>query len=152
MQDSSSMAVTPETVSADFVTRLIAYLIDAAIVGIAPWIIVFIAFAIAPILGFLLVLVWIAAALGYNYYFWTTTGQTPGKKIMGLKVVRADNGGILDPQTAILRYVGYIVSGMVIYLGFLAILWDPQHDGWHDKIAKTKVIKVGANFMDSQSA
>lgn len=152
MQDSSSVAVTPETVSADFVTRLIASLIDGAIIGIVPGIVVFMAMAIFTPLGMLFWLAWMAGSIGYNYYFWTTTGQTPGKKIMGLKVVRAEDGAILDQQTAIMRYVGYFVSSLVVYIGFLAILWDPQHDGWHDKIAKTKVIKVGTNFMDSQSA
>ena len=61
---------------------------------------------------------------------------------MGLKVVSAENGGLLEPSAALLRYVGYFVSGIPLGLGYLWVLWDPKHDAWHDKIAKTKVIKV----------
>ena len=43
---------------------------------------------------------------------------------------------------ALLRYVGYIVSGIAIGLGFLWIIWDDKKQGWHDKIASTKVIRV----------
>jgi uncharacterized RDD family membrane protein YckC len=61
---------------------------------------------------------------------------------MGLKVVSAETGDLLDMGGAALRYVGYMVSAIPLYLGFFWILWDPKHDAWHDKIAKTKVIKV----------
>lgn len=125
-----------ETVSADFGRRLVAWLIDAVIVGVPT----FILMAILP-----LMLVWLVALAGgvaYQVYFWTSTGQTIGKKAMGLKVVNAETGALLDTGGAVMRYVGYMVSAIPIYLGFLWVIWDPQHDGWHDKIAKTKVIKV----------
>lgn len=138
MQESSvtPSGVSAETVSADFFTRLVAYIIDAVIIGVP----VFIVTLILPIM--LAYLVGFAASVGYILYFWTTTGQTIGKKVMGLKVVSAETGNILTMQEAGLRYVGYIVSGIPLYLGFLWVIWDPNRDGWHDKIAKTKVISV----------
>ena len=137
-QDSmaSQPAVTPETVSADFFTRLVAIIIDGVILIIPQMVIRLI---LGPALGGLIGLV---IGVGYSYYFWTTSGQTPGKMVMGLKVVNAENGALLEPSAALLRYVGYFVSGIALGLGYLWVLWDPKHDAWHDKIAKTKVIKI----------
>ena len=128
--------VSPETVSADFGTRLVAWIIDAVIIGVPM-------FILAMILPMALVyVVALGGGIAYQVYFWTTTGQTPGKMVMGLKVVSAETGELLDVGGAALRYVGCIVSGIPFYLGYFWVLWDPKHEGWHDKIAKTKVIKV----------
>ncbi len=125
-----------DTISADFGTRLVAWLIDAIIIGVPT----FILSLILPLpLVYLLALV---AGIAYQVYFWTTTGQTPGKMAMGLKVVSAETGELLDTGGAAIRYVGCIVSGIPFALGYLWVIWDPKHEGWHDKIAKTKVIKV----------
>ena len=128
--------VSAETVSADFFTRLVALIIDSVIIGVPA----FILMMILPVM--LIYPLMLAASVGYQIYFWTTTGQTFGKMAMGLKVVSAETGNILTPSEAALRYVGYIVSGLPLYIGFLWALWDPMHDTWADKIAKTKVIKV----------
>ena len=125
-----------DTISADFGVRLVAWLVDAVIIGVPT-------FILAMILP--LPLVWLlalVAGIAYQVYFWTSTGQTPGKMLMGLKVVSAETGELLDTGGAAIRYIGYIVSGIPIYLGFLWVIWDPKHEGWHDKIAKTKVIRV----------
>ena len=86
--------------------------------------------------------IWITLGAGYTVYFWTSSGQTIGKMVMGLKVVHAESGELLDPGTAILRYVGYYASAIPLFLGFLWVLWDPKKEGFHDKIAKTRVVKV----------
>ena len=125
-----------DTISADFGTRLVAWLIDAIIIGVPTFIL---AMILPMPLVYLLALV---AGVAYQVYFWTTSGQTPGKMVMGLKVVSAETGELLDTGGAAIRYVGYIVSGIPIYLGFLWVIWDQKHEGWHDKIAKTRVIKV----------
>ncbi len=135
---------------AGFLVRLVAYIIDAVILAIGDSIIR--AITITPatrpgagggaaalaVIGFILIFVW---TFGYLIYFWSTSGQTPGKKIMGLKVVSTD-GGKLTAGQAFLRVIGYLISGIVIYLGFLWIIWDPNKQGWHDKIAGTYVVKV----------
>ena len=137
-QDSmaSQPAVSPETVSADFFTRLVAIFIDGIILVIPN---VILTMVLGQIFGSLISL---GIGVGYSYYFWTTSGQTPGKMVMSLKVVNADNGALLEPSAALLRYVGYFVSSIALGLGYLWVLWDPKHDAWHDKIAKTKVITV----------
>ncbi len=77
----------------------------------------------------------------YYVYFHGTTGQTPGKKLLGIQVVQV-SGRPMTPGIAFLRWVGYIVSAMFLYLGFLWIIFDGKKQGWHDKIAKTAVVKA----------
>jgi uncharacterized RDD family membrane protein YckC len=77
----------------------------------------------------------------YFTYFHGTTGQTLGKKIFGLKVVQKTG----EPMTlgiAFLRWVGYLISALIFYLGFIWIAFDTRKQGWHDKIAGTCVIKI----------
>ena len=42
---------------------------------------------------------------------------------------------------AILRYIGYIISGLVLLIGFIWIAFDARRQGWHDKIAGTYVVR-----------
>lgn len=88
-------------------------------------------------------LVSLAIALPYFLLLEGGSGQTLGKKLLGVQVVAADTlqPGI-GPGKALLRYVGRIISTIVCFLGYLWMLWDPQKQTWHDKIASTKVIKV----------
>lgn len=127
-------------------SRLLAYLIDVGVI-IAAYIVVIIfasilgAIHLGAIGALLLVILWVAA-ICYVPYFWATQdGQTPGKKAMHIKVVRTD-GQPLTIGTAIVRYIGYWISSFIFYLGFLWILWDPQKQGWHDKIASTLVVRA----------
>jgi uncharacterized RDD family membrane protein YckC len=56
-------------------------------------------------------------------------------------VVRID-GRPIDYQTAVLRnIVGYLLSFLFFGLGIVWVLWDRRRQGWHDKLAKTVVVK-----------
>ena len=92
------------------------------------------------LLGSLVILLGIIFALLWKPYWWSHGGQTPAYKMLGLKAVRAADGGPLSFGTGIIRMLGYIVSGFVLYLGFIWIAFDPKAQGWHDKIAGTVVI------------
>lgn len=129
-----AQAVVPQ--GAGFVERFIAYLIDIVILIAADWLVA--AFFSASI-TFLL---WVLLPPIYFITFWQSSGQTPGKSAMGLRVVDARTGGHVDTGNAILRYIGYIISAIPFYLGFLWVIWDSEHEAWHDKIAKTRVINV----------
>lgn len=125
-----------------FGPRLVAYIIDAIIVGVVYWIIT-IVFALfgndaLTMLGSLLAFVF---ALGYYIYFWGTSGQTPGKSVMKIKIVAVD-GSAMSMGKAVMRLIGYVISGVIIYLGFIWILFDANKQGWHDKIAGTYVVKA----------
>jgi len=77
----------------------------------------------------------------YFTYFHGSIGQTPGKMLCGLKVVRV-NGEPLGFARALLRWAGYLPSSLVFGLGFLWIAWDRNKQAWHDKIAGTRVIRL----------
>ena len=66
---------------------------------------------------------------------------TFGKKVMGLKVVTANNERPSFLTIFLREVIGKFVSGIVFFLGFIWILFDKNKQGWHDKIAKTLVIK-----------
>ncbi len=57
-------------------------------------------------------------------------------------MVRDREGGPLSWATAILRMIGYWVSGAVFYLGYIWIFIDNWKRGWHDLIAGTVVVKT----------
>lgn len=78
----------------------------------------------------------------YNWYFWTQqNGQTPGKMLVGIRVVKADGGKIGDVE-AVIRYIGYYVNTFLLLLGWLWALVDDQRQGLHDKLAGTVVVKA----------
>ena len=86
----------------------------------------------------------LAASLlaGMTYFTWFhgIAGRTPGKMLLGLRVIQA-SGDPMTPGIAFLRWVGYLISGPVLCLGFLWIAFDGRKQGWHDKIAATLVIR-----------
>ena len=67
-------------------------------------------------------------------------GGTPGKLMLGLRI-RNENGRFIGIPYAILRYLGKIVSTIIIGIGYLMIAWDKRKQGLHDKIAGTFVLK-----------
>ena len=80
--------------------------------------------------------------LVYNWYFWTrNNGQTPAKAFMGIRVVKT-NGGRLTDLDAVIRYIGYYISGFVLALGYLWAFIDADKQGWHDKLAGTYVVRA----------
>ena len=74
----------------------------------------------------------------YFTYFHGVAGQTPGKMLFRIRVIRLD-GVPMTPGIAFLRWAGYHLSSIFL-LGFLWVALDPRKQGWHDKIAGTVVI------------
>jgi uncharacterized RDD family membrane protein YckC len=133
---------------AGFWIRLVAYLID----GIILWFLNLFLAGILRLGAFLakpspteleLTSFILGMFIGIAYWvgFWTWRGQTPGKMALGLKIIRAD-GSPLSLGQAFLRYLGYIVSALILYIGFLWIAFDGRKQGIHDKIADTYVIRL----------
>jgi uncharacterized RDD family membrane protein YckC len=73
--------------------------------------------------------------------FWAERQGTPGKLVLGLRIVDAETGGTPTIGRLVVRYVGYLVSALPLGLGYLWVLWDPRRQGWHDKMAGTLVIR-----------
>ena len=78
---------------------------------------------------------------------WRKLGGTPGKMAIGATVVDARTGAAPSMLQCVVRYAGYYVSLIGLFLGFFWIGIDPRKQGWHDKMAGTVVIrrKRGAN-------
>ena len=130
----------PLAVRAGFGRRLAAYLLDAVIVGVATSLVSFGVQGVGNdgvFVGVQALLM--LATIAYYVYFWHTSGTTPGKQALGLRVVNA-RGESLTVGQAIIRYVGYIVSALPLFLGFFWALRQERR-GWHDLIADTYVIK-----------
>lgn len=146
---SQTQAASPTAQSrgeyASFGTRFLAYYIDSLIIGFIATIIIF-AFmitlgGIGLIIGYLLAFLMIPL---YFIIIWTVqNGQTPGKKLLAIKIVRLD-GKPLSFATALIRAIGYFVSGLIMDIGFLWVLWDPQKQALHDKMSSTVVVKTGS--------
>jgi uncharacterized RDD family membrane protein YckC len=78
----------------------------------------------------------------YFPWFWARGGQTPGQKVTGIKVVRDTDGGPISWGSAFLRLIGYWISGLVLYLGYIWVFIDKRRRGWFDLIGGTVVIKA----------
>jgi len=82
-----------------------------------------------------------AIAIGYYTYFFGN-GQTPGMKLVEIKLIRVDGVEPVGYKKGFFRWVGMEISGMILFLGYLWILIDKRKQGWHDKIAGTYVVKA----------
>ena len=129
--------VSFSNVPAGFWIRFVAAIVDSIILGVVYFVIMFAMiaidmFALATILGF----IW---ALGYHIYFPSSDMMgTPGKAICGLKITD-ESGNKISVGKAILRYIGYIISGLVLYIGFIIVGFTENKRGLHDMVASTRV-------------
>jgi len=82
-----------------------------------------------------------ALILGYFVGMWVWRQTTIGGIVLRLRVVRLD-GRPIDVGTALVRALGALFSGLALGIGYFWSGWDPEKQGWHDKIAGTVVVKV----------
>jgi uncharacterized RDD family membrane protein YckC len=146
---SASAVPAPAPVYAGLITRAIAFAIDAAlilavqlVVSVAGVVIVGVLHlpsvidAILAILGGCLAVLW---SVGYLVAFWTTTGQTPGSRVMQIRV-QAGDGRLLRPSRALLRCIGLLLAALPLFAGFVPILFDRRRRGFQDWLAHTLVV------------
>jgi uncharacterized RDD family membrane protein YckC len=132
------------------VTRGIAFAIDALLIQ-------FVAIAVAGTFALILSVVSppdrfdpaivavgsVAYALwlvGYFVVFWSTTGQTPGNRLLEIRVCRAADGELVGLGVAAVRFAGLILAAVPLFAGFLPILLDDRRRGVHDMLAGTVVV------------
>lgn len=133
--------------------RLVAYIVDIFLVSIVGMALALVLFLIGAVLlagGFdalagatfvFLFVAMLVVSFGYFPWFWWRSGQTPGMRLFGLRVVRDRDGGPVGGGQAVLRLIGYYINGLILYLGFIWIFIDARRRGWHDLIAGTVVIE-----------
>lgn len=84
-------------------------------------------------------LVWVFPSLAV-LIFWFLGGATPGKFIIGARVIDFNSGNKISLRQSLLRYSGYFISFILLGFGFFWIAVDDFKRGWHDKLASTAVI------------
>ncbi len=122
---------------ANWGTRVGAYLID-----IAPIIVLdIINFAIGSFLISLLVgLIAIGWTIYNRWYMMGSTGQSLGKKQLGIKLISETTGQPIGPLMAFVRDICHVVDGIICFVGYLFPLWDAKAQTLADKIMTTVVI------------
>lgn len=135
---------------AGFVTRLISYLLDlvviAGLLALTGWLSV-VADSVIAKLGLdpsvdlsAIYAAMIPFIIGtYFVVLWALTGRTIGKWLMGLKVVGADG----YPPTigrSLVRLIGYGLSALALWVGYVWVIIDDERQAWHDHLAKTWVV------------
>lgn len=143
---------------ASFGKRLGAYLIDSFIVGLIAGVpggclgaltpMVFasvdeetLVFIIVGVVFVAVGLSLVAAAL-YFGMMWSRTGQTLGKKWLGIKIVTADGTPPSFWRALGRAFIGYGISGIIFDIGFLWMLWDDYRQCLHDKLFGTYVVEA----------
>jgi uncharacterized RDD family membrane protein YckC len=79
---------------------------------------------------------------GYNRWFQAgKTGQSWGKRALGLRLVGEQTGQPIGAGMAFVRDLAHIVDAVICYIGFLFPLWDAKKQTLADKIVKTLVVR-----------
>ena len=73
--------------------------------------------------------------------FWITKQATPGKMAVSARVVDARTGRTISLGQAVIRYLGYFLSFLPLGLGVIWVGFDRRKQGWHDKLARTVVVR-----------
>ena len=131
-----------------FWIRFAAYVIDGLILFLIQ---IPIALVLGLALGILgtppntvqLVGLLIGLVIGVVYFagFWVNSGSTFGMSALGLQVVRDADGGPISWGKALIRYIGLIISTLVLFIGLIWVAFDSRKRGWHDLMAGTVVIR-----------
>jgi uncharacterized RDD family membrane protein YckC len=132
---------------AHFTERLEAGAVDTAVLGGLAAIVVYFASRAAhvPLSALLPVWPWLSGylvllGLAYAAYFTGTTGQTPGKMLLGLRVVEASGGPPSYPR-AFVRAAAGALGSLLAGAFVLPLFFDPARRAFHDRLFRTRVVK-----------
>jgi uncharacterized RDD family membrane protein YckC len=78
----------------------------------------------------------------YNAYQGGQTGQSTGKRVIGLRLIREADGSLIGGGAGIGRYFVHILDAIPCYLGFLWPLWDARRQTFADKLMSTIVVQA----------
>jgi uncharacterized RDD family membrane protein YckC len=113
--------------AASFWRRFAAMVVDSVVLGVVG---LLLRLAHVPDLS-------LAVSVAYFTFFHGSTGRTPGNAALGIRVVDAATGEPIGYGRAAVRWVVSIASVLVLLIGFLWMLWDPNRQTWHDKAARS---------------
>jgi uncharacterized RDD family membrane protein YckC len=156
---STNTAPSPDVVSpassgvspySGLVTRVLALVADVLIIQVVAWMVGGVAAVTVSLvhpsedtqtaliaIGAVAATMWSA---GYFVAFWAITGQTPGNRLMEIRVQDAVRGRPLPLGRAILRLAGAVVSALLLFVGYLMILVDSRRRALHDRLVHSVVV------------
>jgi uncharacterized RDD family membrane protein YckC len=79
-------------------------------------------------------------SIGYFVVFWSSTGETPGNRLMRIRVCAADGSGPPRPLRALFRLGALVLAVIPFFAGLLTILVDDRRRGLDDILAGTVVV------------
>jgi uncharacterized RDD family membrane protein YckC len=145
----AAAAPVPGVHYAGLATRAISFVLDAAvinllvtIVGVAAALILSVLHlpqglrTILTVIGAIAYVVWL---VGYFVVFWSTTGQTPGARVMQIRVLTA-TGATPGPGRALVRCAGLVLAVLPLFAGFAPVLFDDRRRALQDQLAHTVVV------------
>ncbi len=132
------------------VTRSIAFAIDGAIINVVAIVlgtgaalalsVLHLPESLDPVLVALGGATFLLWSIGYFVFFWSSTGETPGDRVMRIRVCMADGGGPPRPFRALVRLGALILAVIPLCAGLLPILVDGRRRGVHDMLVGTVVL------------
>ncbi|MBG0560229.1 RDD family protein [Actinoplanes aureus] len=79
---------------------------------------------------------------GYNrWYLAGKTGQSWGRKVLGIRLVNISDGQPVGGGKAFLRDLAHVVDSIICNIGYLFPLWDAKKQTLADKIVSTVVTR-----------
>jgi len=128
----------PSGPRAGFWRRFAAALLDGILIGIIEAILIVALKTTGNALSLLVSLAY------FTYLEGGLTGQTFGKRALGIRVISFDTGGPIGYGRGFIRWIGRILSSIPILLGYFWMLWDGEKQTWHDKLAGAVVVPVSS--------
>jgi uncharacterized RDD family membrane protein YckC len=132
-------------------TRAVAFVIDSVLIALVAVVVGAVVALIASVFHFPkeldTILKWIGLGayvlwlIGYFVAFWSATGQTPGNRVMQIRVV-TKAGERVKTRRGVVRCVGLVLAALPLFAGYLLILFDRKRRGFQDRLARTVVIEA----------
>jgi uncharacterized RDD family membrane protein YckC len=142
-----------ETAYVGLATRAISFALDGAVINLVATVVgvgsaLILSLLHLPhsikevlvVIGGAAYIVWV---VGYFVGFWSTTGQTPGARVMQIRVLTSDRER-LKPRRALVRCAGVLAAAVPLFAGFLPIVFDSRRRGLQDYLARTIVVQAPA--------
>lgn len=104
------------------------------------------------VLGGIAYVLWL---VGYFAVFWSTTGQTPGARIMQIRVLATAGETVALPR-AVVRCIGIVLAALPVFAGFVPVLFDDRRRALQDRLAGTVVVawpqpRLAAALIDGRT-
>jgi uncharacterized RDD family membrane protein YckC len=132
-------------------TRVISFVIDAALITVVDVVVgvgaalilslLHIPHELRTVLAVIGAVAFVLGSIAYFTVFWSSTGQTPGARILQIRVV-TEGGTRVHTRWAIVRCFGVVLAALPLFAGFVPILFDSRRRGFQDWLGHTVVVEA----------